>query len=325
MKVALAFNKTPSWIANGAQGPLNQLELGVKWLEWVAELPGTAQHELVILVPADIKLPETTKAWKNVIRLHDRNNVAMWPTGPNLSIQQILWWQFLNKLQEPVFWMESDAIPLKPYWIDAWRDEYESKKKPFMGSLVPAHQTTPEHMSGVGIYPPKSMYLAPRLFEARGTAFDVYAANQIVPLMHQTRLYQHIWRHPPITTMEEYSRIIDPKANIFHSDKFGALIDLMRAQRNGQVAEPEAAQIIRKAFGTEELSVTEEAPKRLPVLSAVTTEEDVYRLILEVIKTEEQRIRLIEFLRDNNFLFLNFGRPQKRPEPPQLAKYHGRG
>jgi hypothetical protein len=300
-------------------GPFNQLQLAALWLDWVAQLGGVENHELVLLVPESVVLPESIKAWKKVLRLTDRHKISSWPQGPNASFQQIIWWMALRKITEPVFWMEADAIPLKPHWIDAWEEEYRTCGKPFMGGFMPdTPGLCPAHMTGIAIYPPNSAQLAPKLLQARDSAWDVWAAPDTIPKMHATKLLQHAWQHGPITTVEEYKKEIDPAANIFHTDKFGALIKLMRSQREGQVEEPEASKVIRKVFGTEEV------PGSVAILPGAHTVESVLQLIRDVIKTEKDRIKLMEFLRDGQYLLAEFGRGRQSREPKHLARSHGR-
>jgi hypothetical protein len=337
VKVALAISETPSFVAPDVPGPMSNSQLGVLWLDWVAELGGCHEYDLVLLAPANTLLPESIGAWRSLTRLMDRNQVSAWPQGPNLSIQQIFWWQLLNKVEEPVFWVEADAIPLKPNWIQAWEAEYLAAKKPFMGGLVTfyAGKQTPAHMTGNAIYPPYAGKFANKLLEAKHTAFDVWAASQILPQLHETSLIQHLWRHGPIETMAQYHEVVDPKANLFHSDKYGALIKLLRSQRTGQVAEPDPGQVIRQVFGTDpppEILLTtlidprhhgasdvntpeglasitktaepdppppEEPPE--PIMPKAFAVERLFQRIRELVVTEEDRKKMLEFLRDEGF------------------------
>lgn len=345
MKVALAFSDTPSYIAPNIPGPFSNTQLAILWLDWVAELGGCQQYELVLLAPEKALLPVSATAWRRVIRLHDRNQVSHWPLGPNLSIQQVMWWQLLNKIEEPIFWVESDAIPLAPNWIQTWEAEYLNGKKPFMGGLVERQidgRPTPRHMTGVAIYPPYTAKYSPRLMEARHTAFDVWAADQILSQFHETNLIQHLWRHGPITTMEEYNSVIDPRANLFHSDKYGALIKLLRDQRTGN---PLAGDIIGKAFGTLpdrdqirsetvqiQLAPAPESAALLnppeqgeePIMPKAFAIEHLFQRIRDLIITEEDRKRLLEFLRDEKFFQIRTletrGRKKKKPSLAGHAK-----
>lgn len=333
MKVAIAFNETPSFIEHKdmrKHGPYNNVQLAFLWLDWVAELGGVENHELIVLTPDGIELPESIKAWKKVSRIIDRHKISSWPEGPNACFQQVIWWMILRKINEPIFWMEPDAIPLKPYWIDAWVDEYRSCEKPFMGGYMPdVPNLCPQHMTGIAIYSADCASRAPKLLQAKHSAWDIWAAPETVPQMHVTKLLQHAWQHGPITTMAEYQKEVDPAANVFHTDKYGALIKLMHDQRNGTVMEPEAGQIIRRVFNTEELKPGPITPlpetQNVSVLPAAHTVESVLQLIKDVVKSEKDRIKLMEFLRDGQYLLVQFGRGRQSREPKQLARSHGRG
>jgi hypothetical protein len=128
--------------------------------------------------------------------------------------------------------------------------------------------------------------------------------------------------------MEAYQKEISPQANIFHTDKYGALIGLFRSQRDGTVAEPDPGQIIRKAFGGSPEPEQEEpaaTPAPLLPLPAVATIDHVMDLMRTVVITEELREELLARMRDDKFFFRNFGKPiQKGLEPYQLARSHGR-
>jgi hypothetical protein len=339
VKIAISFSDTPSFVAPKVAGPFNNTQLAYLWFDWVAELGGAHEYDLVVLAPEQATLPKSLQAWRSVTRLYDRHQISAWPQGPNLVIQQLIWWQLLNKIEEPIFWVEADAIPLSANWIKAWEAEYLRGKKPFMGGLVtnpPGHPGTPPHMTGVGIYPPYAGKYADKLLQAMHTAFDVWAAPQILPQLHETHLIQHLWRHGPIETMADYEKVIDPRANLFHSDKYGALIRLLRSQRTGKVEEPDAGQLIRAAFGTEpppppaaplfldpdhhaaingEFNTPEglanitktpepEPPPEAeeePIMPKGFALERLFQRIRDLVITEEDRIKLLEFLRDEHF------------------------
>lgn len=336
MKVALGFSDTPSFVAPNVPGPLTNTQLAMLWLDWVAELGGCHSYDLVLLAPPNATLPESVQAWRSVIRLQDRNQVSAWPQGPNLSFQQILWWQLLNKIEEPIFWVEADAIPLRTNWVQEWEAEYLRGKKPFMGGLVAQANQTPAHMTGNAIYPPYAGKFASKLLEAKNTAFDVWASPEILPQLHPTNLIQHLWRHPPIERLSQYRGIVDEHANLFHSDKFGAIIKLLRSQRPHQAEEP--GEIIRQIFGTEAspgevntpeglASITKtpepepepppEAEEEEPVMPKAFAMERLFQRIRDLVITEEDRKRLLEFLRDEHFFTIRTpdrrGKVKKKP------------
>jgi hypothetical protein len=60
-------------------------------------------------------------------------------------------------------------------------------------------------------------------------AFDIAAANDILPRHHETKLIQHVFRGPAFDNAASLERI-DPRACLWHSDKDGGLIRLLRGR-----------------------------------------------------------------------------------------------
>jgi hypothetical protein len=231
-QVVLAFSATPCFIAQDTPGPYSQEELGIRWLDWVAELSANSirNYELVLLSPTRTELPPSLEAWGKVTKFVENHAVAQWPQGPNRVFQQVLWFYHHNKLRGPFFWVEPDCIPLTSDWLDLVADEYRRCDKPFMGAAVepsPPKNKAPRHMTGNAVYPEKAYVLAPRLMEAQHTAWDVHAAPQILPKAHLTKLIQHDWRRPEIQSADELRRILLPETVLFHSDKYGAIARIL--------------------------------------------------------------------------------------------------
>jgi hypothetical protein len=258
-QVVIAFSATPCYIAQDTPGPYNQEELGVLWLDWVAELSANSirNYELVLLSPTRTALPPSLDAWGKVTKFVENHAVAQWPQGPNRVFQQVLWFYYHKKLQGPFFWVEPDCMPLTPDWLDLVADEYRRCDKPFMGAVVdpnPPKNRAPRHMTGNAVYPDKAYILAPRLMEAHHTAWDVHAAPQILPKAHLTKLIQHDWRRPEIETADELRRILQPEAVLFHSDKYGAIPRLLSKSPR------QAAPVLEPG----EVPILEYAASRLP-------------------------------------------------------------
>lgn len=231
-QVVLAISATPCFIAQDTPGPYNQEELGVMWLDWVAELSANSirNYELVLLAPTRTQLPPSLDAWGKVTKFVENHGVAQWPQGPNAVFKQVQWFYYHKKLRGAFFWVESDCIPLTPDWLDLVADEYGRCDKPFMGAVVDPHppkNRAPRHMTGNAVYPDKAYELAPKLMEAHHTAWDVHAAPQILPKAHLTKLIQHDWRRPEITSADELRSILHPETVLFHSDKYGAIARIL--------------------------------------------------------------------------------------------------
>jgi hypothetical protein len=234
-QVVMSFSPVPCYLAPDQQGPFDCQELGIKWLDWVAEYsPDTIRkYELILLVRPQLRLPESVNAWGKLTRFSENSFIAQYPVGPNVVFKQVLWLQHHNKIQGPFLWCEPDCVPVKKDWLDLIAAAYMSGGKPFMGNVVEAftnqHTRTRvvRHMTGNAVYPDKAYLHAPKLMEAHGTAWDVLAAEQILQKFHLTELIQHEFRAPEIRTLRELNAIIRPNTALFHSDKFGAIARLL--------------------------------------------------------------------------------------------------
>jgi hypothetical protein len=234
-QVVMSFSPVPCYLAPDKQGPFDCQELGIKWLDWVAEFSADTirKYELVLLVRPQTKLPESVDVWGKVTRFAENSFVAQYPFGPNIVFRQVLWLQYHNKIQGAFLWCEPDCVPVKKDWLDLIAAAYASGGKPFMGNLVGTfinnntRTRVPRHMTGNAVYPDKAYLHAPKLMEAHGTPWDVLAAEQILPKMHVTDLIQHEFRAPEIRTLNELNTIIKPSTALYHSDKFGGIMRLI--------------------------------------------------------------------------------------------------
>lgn len=127
---------------------------------------------------------------------------------------------------EPWLWLEPDAIPLHPDWLEVLDAAYRNCGKKFMGARV-VMPPIPEHMSGIAVYPWNAGDIAPLLVTCDLAAFDVNSADEVLPKMAETNLIQHEWR--PSEEWADLSRL-RPGAVIYHQNKTGSLIDAMRRQ-----------------------------------------------------------------------------------------------
>lgn len=142
--------------------------------------------------------------------------------------------------REPWLWLEFDAIPLTPDWLDKIEAEYKTAGKPFMGDKVEVADV-PLHMSGIGVYPGVLSNHAGLAYLAHDTAWDVFAASQIVPQAHWTTLIEHSWKRDSVTkenlrvtfaSQQMVDNEVSKDAVIYHASKDGSLIDRLREREN---------------------------------------------------------------------------------------------
>lgn len=221
-------------------------DLALKNARWMNELGGCKGHQVLVCYDARCN-PETVEAigqellkcFDKVFRLEAKLEYDGWPQGANYFFRLSTTW-LQNNLQFPYFlWMEPDAIPMQPDWIDMLEAEYLRGRKPFMGDRVDLRETKPEvplHMSGIGIYENPIYKRAGEAYRAHDVAWDIAAKDQIVPNAFWTKLIEHAWKHPKFTSIDEIGTQIRPECVLFHSSKDGSLIELLR---RGRTATPD--------------------------------------------------------------------------------------
>jgi hypothetical protein len=310
MLVVSAFSYSPTFLGDGTPGPYSNADLALMWLDWCADLGGLENHKLLLVGPFGFELPASIRAWGSCDFLPDRRNVTGWPQGPNSMLEQAGWHLALHKHTGPWLWCEPDCIPLRSGWLDEVEREYQTHalpaKKPFMGFIVKGGGSYPEHMAGNAVYPSNFHALAPRLIDPRAArlAFDIRAAAQTVPKCYHTQLFCHHYRCGPIQTIAQFRSIVPEGACMFHSDKYGRLIALLKAQRNGTLKE-------------EDPFVPVELGSAHGPISTLVTVDSICGLIRDHITTERDRQRLMSFLRKGNYQLINWGKG--RAEPAEAA------
>jgi FkbM family methyltransferase len=213
---------------------LRDEEQALKNAIWFNDLGGCKGHEVVCCydprcskdIVEAIGL-EMLKAFTKVWRLPAESEVDGWPQGANYLFRFSASW-LENKQDCPYFlWLEPDAIPVSPGWMDTLEAEYKRGGKPFMGERVDLGEKRPDvpiHMTGIGIYQNPIYMLAGEAYRAHDVAWDIASKDQILPHCHFTKMIQHYWQHGTFTSLDG----IRPETVVFHSSKDGSLIDLLR-------------------------------------------------------------------------------------------------
>jgi hypothetical protein len=158
---------------------------------------------------------------------------------------------------EPFLWLEPDVVPMRPGWLNSIAMEYEKCGRPFLGDFVSVHTPeldVPDHMSGVAVYPGNMSGNAGMAIISHEIAWDVAAAYQIVPRMATSKHILHIWNHPPFTDFDSIQSGVyahKPECVLFHRDKTGSLIELLRQQKAGVVGNVPASVASSSAVAVE--------------------------------------------------------------------------
>ena len=150
------------------------------------------------------------------------------------------------------FWMEPDCVPLKPGWLDSLAEGYDNCAKRFMGALTKIQQEgiPPTVMYATAVYP-NCAHQELRQFCDGKSAFDMAFSNYVVPRAANTPLLFHRFGTPAdVPTFRESKTptdgpnvgtldLIPKEAVLFHRNKDGTLIDLLRKSLYGVSEEPQ--------------------------------------------------------------------------------------
>lgn len=166
-----------------------------------------------------------------------------WPKGPNFMFHNALQ-VVMERYKMPWLWLEPDAVPLKPDWLEQLSREYALCPKKFMGTMATV-ALTPElpqrHMSGVAVYPPDA-YPIMKESCASDIAFDYASAKDVVGRNRcwETKLIYELWGdHTNSPTFkafkapEDKSNVVVPaaipeSAVLYHRCKDLSLTNLLR-------------------------------------------------------------------------------------------------
>ncbi len=238
-----------------------------KLLEWVVELGGVKNHHLILLPFKGLDAASVAKIGERAfasVRIEPdcEGVVTDWSqpitdgkprsaAGANSMMRTAAWFAHLNNIGPWMFW-EPDAVPLDWTWLNKLEAEYLASGKQFMGAYVARSASgTPEHLTGNAIYPQDAVCFAPSLSISGDLAFDVAAAQEILPRAHHTKLIQHVFFYPeyphhPTFPDQDSLKLIRSDAVIFHRNKDLSLIDRLREKRGGTgaVQIPEGAPIV---------------------------------------------------------------------------------
>ena len=208
------------------------LSLMKRWAKHVARLGLYLKHKLILVPIRNVETEEVlsylSPVFGEVIVEKATHTQTGWPISCNMAFETVAW-LCSTKLKQPFLWMEPDAVPLQPQWIDSIELAYSQCGKPFMGDYVEIAGIMPNgvnHMSGIAVYDWDLHRKAPSIFNNERTAWDIASANNVVPQMARTKLIQHDW----VPTKEWRRAIVtkdcvNPLAVIYHPDKLGVLFN----------------------------------------------------------------------------------------------------
>lgn len=219
----------------------------INLIKWIHELGGCHGHDCLLVVDEGVDASPATEAAKLAAKSFDNTELILcenapkgWPMGANAMWLRAA--EHCNDIDKPFLFLEPDAIPMREKWMDELQDAYAKCGKPFMAFHYPNH--TPGSpsvmMSGIAVYPAHAIGWKQTV---AAEAFDVALSRYVMNECAHTELIQHVWGEnnlPPIFVLQKRPSQpknalalsdINPKAAIFHRNKDGSLIQLLREQR----------------------------------------------------------------------------------------------
>lgn len=212
--------------------PQDQVQ-AAKLLGWMQELGPYPSHELLLF--RERKSTPIQDAGKGFGKFTEQvfdDPYRKWPISTTNAFATAARYVEHTCKEQQFLWLEPDVVPMRKGWLDELEAEYKrTPKKPFLGAMVPGIGGTPDHMSGVAIWPGEmTKYAGLALMLDEDAPFDITACEIIYPQAHFTDKIQHIWDRPAKNlTGEERMTQITSECVLFHGDKSGALIDYLRA------------------------------------------------------------------------------------------------
>jgi hypothetical protein len=214
-------------------------------LRWIKQLGGCPGHTALIV--ADANLPWhhaqtavalATESFDAVQFITNGQAVDGWIPGSNslwlaaakhCSVHDIDGW----------LWLEPDAVPLKPGWLDVLDCAYQETVSDILAGCYPGNlpSVPPVMMTGIAVYPNTAIAFYRDVVEA----FDVQLSRTAIDYVQPTNLIQQFWGVPglPPTFRDTLTGAprhaftldkLDPQAVVFHRNKDGTLIELLRAK-----------------------------------------------------------------------------------------------
>lgn len=218
-------------------------------LRFCSELGGCAKHKALLVADADTPYPTCAKAqslakqcFGEVRCVSNGKGVKGWPQGPNSLFWAAAQYIYAHWAEEPGWLlMETDAVPLKPGWLDAIEHEYRSQLHPFMGDVyhgLDSNTGLPVRaLSGIAVYTSDTpLYLTNN---DNTQAWDMENRAYLLEHGHATGLIKHLYgtkELPPTFVARKDNATpnaftvddIRKEAVVFHRNKDGTLLKLLR-------------------------------------------------------------------------------------------------
>lgn len=224
-------------------GDVSTLE---RLLDWIGMLDGSHKHHAVLCADLAVTVNQALQViekarhlFRTARMITTEKSVSGWPQGPNSLFVRAARY-VAQQHTGPWLWMETDAVPLRPRWLDYLEARYLEVGKPILGAIIPCSdpRMPDQHISGCAIYPENFYGMAERLLlDNPQIAFDIALAPLAIPMAAHDELFHCFWgeknRPPKFSAVrqkpDEFTlEHLNEKAVLFHRNKDGSLIRMLR-------------------------------------------------------------------------------------------------
>ncbi len=217
-------------------------------LVWMGQLGSTPTHSAILAIDDGLEwgaavevLTAANKVFRSVYFVSNDAPVTGWPQGANS-----LFWkaaEYCKTINQPFLWLEPDCVPLTRDWLSRIHSTYGTQPKDgYLGHIYECNQPglPRQLLSGIAVYPPSAFDLiSPRIGNQPHLAWDVSAAEVILPHATDSPLFHHFWGEKGLAPAFRQARTPECPVNVrtldhirkgavlFHRNKDGSLRRLL--------------------------------------------------------------------------------------------------
>lgn len=165
----------------------------------------------------------------NVITHKCNSPLRGWPAGPNgmFGSTMIHIATVLQNLYECIYWLEPDAVPIKPNWfwdlVLEWRKKHPNAK--IVGCRADCNgDGTGDHITGCALYHPDIARILPCITQCSHVAWDYQHRDKIIGMGGPTRLITNWYK----ATKAPQGILDQPGVVVTHGFKDRSVINLVK-------------------------------------------------------------------------------------------------
>jgi len=215
-------------------------EQAAELLLWIDRLGGAHSHDAILMVDGDVRwdvaidfLTLANRIFRHVTIIALEDSIIGWPRGANALFLRAA--EHCAQLNQSFLWLEPDCVPLSTDWLDRIQHIYTDG---FLGHIYECNSPgLPQKLlSGVAVYPPAAYEIIhPCVGNQAHLAWDVSAAEAILPTAKDSHLFHHIWGNKELPPTFALRRTPESPVNtltldhlrngavLFHRNKDGTL------------------------------------------------------------------------------------------------------